>query len=215
MSYEHFTKQLKDGEEIIRIVKRYPLAYAVPLFVGTVLILVPFFFLYPLLRAGSWGLLLWVVLLVAAILYAARQTYIYFFNILIVTNQRLIDVDQKGFFSRSVSEMTYEKIQDIRYHVKGPLQTLFHYGSIVIQSAGSESNIKIESIYHPEGVQEDIVKLQEEVRRKGEDTQRHELSAQELIAIIQHAKSGMSQEEVDSLLRAMKEKPDDDHEELQ
>ena len=90
----------------------------------------------------------------------------YYYDLWIITDQRLLDIEQKGFFSRVVSELDLEKIQDITSEVHGILPTLFEFGSIYIQTAGEKNRFAMESIPHPITIRRKIVKLYEKVRRE-------------------------------------------------
>ena len=56
--------------------------------------------------------------------------YTYF----IVTDQRIRQVTQKGFFGTDVIELRLSKIQNISYNIPGFFGEVFHFGTIVIQT---------------------------------------------------------------------------------
>ena len=86
----------------------------------------------------------------------------YYFDAWIITNKRLIDVEQIGLFSRSVSETRLEKIQDVTYEVKGVFATIFHYGSINVQTAGADKNFMINHISDPAKIKTTLLTLYDE-----------------------------------------------------
>ena len=90
----------------------------------------------------------------------------YYYDLWLITNQRLLDIEQKGFFSRTVSELDLKRIQDITSEVHGILPTLFEFGSIHIQTASEKNRFILESVPHPVTVRRKIVKLYEKARRK-------------------------------------------------
>src|SRR3989339_835751 len=63
----------------------------------------------------------------------------------IITDQRVVDVEQNTFFSRSQREASLEKIQDITLEIKGFWGSAFNFGSIVIQTAG-EASLTLEDV---------------------------------------------------------------------
>lgn len=83
----------------------------------------------------------------------------YYLDIWIITNQRLLDIEQIGFFNRIVSELDLKRIQDITSHVHGLLPTIFGFGSIEIQTAAEKNKFKIKSIPHPVTIRRKIIKL--------------------------------------------------------
>ncbi len=62
-------------------------------------------------------------------------SFIYwYFSVFIVTDQRLIQVTRKGFFSKSIVDMSLQQIQSVNYEVKGLQQTMLGYGTILVQT---------------------------------------------------------------------------------
>jgi uncharacterized membrane protein YdbT with pleckstrin-like domain len=90
----------------------------------------------------------------------------YYYDLWLITDQRLLDIEQKGFFSRVVSELDLKRIQDITSEVHGILPTLFEFGSIHIQTAGEKNRFILESVPHPVTIRRKIVKLYERARKK-------------------------------------------------
>lgn len=70
----------------------------------------------------------------------AYQYHNYILSFQVVTNVRLIDVDQKGVFRREVNELAIEKIEDVTHKQNGLLQSVFNYGTVSVQSAAEISN---------------------------------------------------------------------------
>lgn len=192
MFERQLTRNLKDGEEVIRIVRRYPGSLLFPAVLPVVFLFSPFFLLFPLLRLGIFGVLAFVALLAVGCILLLRLIVLYSLNALVITNQRLIDVDQRGFFHREVSESTFDKIQDVSFSMKGVSQTLFRYGTLLIQTAGAQANLEIRYVQNPEHIQELIAKQQTETHadsREGE-----ELSAEELLRVATRLKKELGDE---------------------
>lgn len=83
-------------------------------------------FLYSL-----WLLLAWVFFFV--------QWTNYYLDVWYVTEKRIIDVDQKGLFHREVSNLRFDKIQDISVEVKGIIPTFLNFGDLRVQTAAEDS----------------------------------------------------------------------------
>lgn len=84
----------------------------------------------------------------------------YYFDIWIVTNQRIINIEQKGMFTRKVSEMTYAKMQDISTEVIGFIPTMLNYGDVRVQTAGENENFIFRTISDPYHVKTVIAQMQ-------------------------------------------------------
>lgn len=86
----------------------------------------------------------------------------YYLDLGIITNERIVDIEQNGLFARSISAQKLYRVQDVTAEVKGFLPTLFHYGDIHIQTAGTEEHFILYQVPHPyETVKKilDLVKL--------------------------------------------------------
>ncbi len=112
----------------------------------------------------------------AGILWAIRSLYLWNADVLVVTNLRIVDVDQKGLLSRKVSEAPYDVIQDVSWKREGIWQTIFRMGSVSVQTAGSSATIEAEQIPHPSKLHEII--NDERLRYTTEPKERAEASPQ-------------------------------------
>jgi len=86
----------------------------------------------------------------------------------IVTDERIINIDQKGFFNRDISELKLTKIQDVTSEIVGVIPTLLSYGNIYVQTAAEKERFKFVQIPNPNEVKNMIVRLQEKERREEE-----------------------------------------------
>ena len=73
----------------------------------------------------------------------------WYFNVGIVTNKRVIDIDLHAVIYKEISDAQLGKIEDITIKSGGYLQSLFDYGSIFIQTAGAAVNIEFNNVPHP------------------------------------------------------------------
>ena len=79
----------------------------------------------------------------------------------IVTNERIINISQKGFFNRDISELKLTKIQDVTSEIVGVIPTLLNYGNIYVQTAAEKERFAFYQIPNPNEVKNTIVQLQE------------------------------------------------------
>ncbi len=142
--------QLKPDERVIALHRHYGWTYAGVVALSFILIVIPFFLLAPLLARGFWGTVIFSVLLAIAVWYSLRQALVWHGNVFAVTDRRVVDIYQHGYFDRIVSEVTYAKIQDVSYRIKGVFPTLFHYGTVKIETIGNAANLELTRIKNPE-----------------------------------------------------------------
>lgn len=139
----------RDGEELLFVFRRHIIAMrkgfwllfipfaisAVPVFIWPSNIQV---YLSPLIGLGI-GILLF-----------AYHFLMWYYTVYIVSNQRLRQITQKGFFGKDVVELGLSKIQSISYNVPGFTGEVLGFGTIVIQTYVGD--LIINKVEHPEKI---------------------------------------------------------------
>lgn len=95
-----------------------------------------------------WLMLLWV-------LFALFWTN-YYLDVWILTNHRVLDIDQIGLFHRKISAIRYDHIQDATVHIPGLLATMLNFGTVEIRTASNET-FKFKGVAHPSFLKERIM----------------------------------------------------------
>ena len=84
----------------------------------------------------------------------------YYFDVWIITDRRIVNVEQKALFSREVSELEHIRVQDVTTDVKGFFPTLFNYGDVLIQTAGERDRFDFECVPDPYAIKDLVMKMQ-------------------------------------------------------
>ena len=87
----------------------------------------------------------------------------YYLDMWIITNSRIIDVEQKGLFNRHIAEIPLQHVQDVTIEVKGVIETFLKFGTIRIQTAG-EREFKIDYVPHLYEAKDIIIKYAHEAQ---------------------------------------------------
>lgn len=105
------------------------------------------------LEAWPW----WVLLggFVLGILVFGHRLIGWFYSLFIITDERLIQIAQKGFFNRKVVDISHSKIQNVSYQVKGLQASLLGYGTLDIQTY--VGNISLPFVHRPQNVHQLMV----------------------------------------------------------
>lgn len=93
----------------------------------------------------------------------------YYFDIWIITDKRIVNIEQKGLFIRAVSELKFEKIQDVTTEVKGIIPTILNYGDVYVQTAAEKERFIFRQIPDPYKIKNMIMNLQKEVEVEEEE----------------------------------------------
>lgn len=89
----------------------------------------------------------------------------YYLDTWIVTNERIINIEQHGLFQRVASELDLTTVQDVTAEISGMLETLFQFGDVEIQTAGEKEHFEFRHVPHPERVKEVIMQMVQEDKR--------------------------------------------------
>ncbi|TXG78192.1 PH domain-containing protein [Patescibacteria group bacterium] len=79
----------------------------------------------------------------------------WYFSVFILTDQRLIQVVQKGLFRKSVVDISLSQIQMVNYEVSGVEQTLLGFGTITIQTYVGD--LVVHYVHHPDRIQKTLL----------------------------------------------------------
>jgi uncharacterized membrane protein YdbT with pleckstrin-like domain len=149
---EHIEDQLdfegqRSDEKLLFIFRRHIIAMRK----GFYLLLIPLVItaIPPLIWQSNLELFLLPVggLILGLILFS-YHFILWYFTVYIVTDQRLRQVTQKGFFGKDVIELRLSKIQNISYNIPGFTGEVFQFGTIVIQTFVGD--LVIHKVEHPD-----------------------------------------------------------------
>jgi len=150
-----------DHEDIVLVLRAHPVTQVFWLINGFILlitiILLNFIFpkfldYYQILFFDLFGL-------VITLSYLWFNFLGWFFNVGIVTNQRVIDIDFKGVLYKEVTIAMLRKIEDVTSKSGGFFSSVFDFGNVFIQTAGTEANIEFMDIPKPSQVAKIINQL--------------------------------------------------------
>jgi hypothetical protein len=170
------TVKLKDDEEIILIVRRHWFSLAIEAFTDLFIFLMTVFAVVAFDSVFLKHVEIGAVSLSSFFLsFVALFLWMRFFGVWsdhwldawIVTNKRIIDIEQQGFFHREVSSFSLNRIQDITYTISGIIPTWLHFGNVRIQTASISDDFIMRQIPFPEDVKENVVKIVDKFKYSG------------------------------------------------
>lgn len=164
----HFAGQ-KNGEEIVLVVHRHwfnilqQMLLVFLMIVALFASVIYFPLLFSTLKNPAWNsfftflenifaMVTWVILFLIWI--------DYYFDVWIITNLRIVNIEQKGLFNRSVSELELSRIQDITTEVMGIIPTFLNYGDVFVQTAAETERFLFRQVPDPYHVKDQIMALQ-------------------------------------------------------
>lgn len=153
---------LQDNEDILNVVRKHWFIHLTDSLMTLVIGVVPFIvlpFIAPYVPvtpavagfvAAVWLLAIWMIL------FTIWTNY--YLDIWIVTDKRIINIDQLHLFKRDVSTLRMERVQDVKVETHGFFATMLGFGNLQVQTAGPEASFyMIEGIANPSEVRNAIL----------------------------------------------------------
>ena len=146
----HFDSQ-KSEEVVILILRQHPLTQLDWILNSFFLVIIlffmnffiaQFFVLNQLIVFNAFGF-------VFIFSYVWINALLWYFNVGIVTNMRILDVDLFNVLYKEVTETTIENVSDVTSKVGGYLASFFQYGTIEVKTEGFTQNIEFENVPKP------------------------------------------------------------------
>lgn len=154
---KYFSDQL-DGEEVLYVFRRHPIVMRKGLVIS---LLFPLLGVLPTLFKPTLGFTWFFAGIGLGILAGGLIIFPYwvgwYFSVFITTNQRFIQITQKGFFHRSVADLSLNQIQSINYAISGIQETLLGFGTIMMQTYVGD--LILNDIHKPAHIQKKLVSI--------------------------------------------------------
>src|SRR3989338_9713895 len=151
----------EEGEKIYLLLRSHPFTQ-----IGWILSSIFFFillfvlnlFLQSFLNLGQ-VLIINIFFIVFILSYIWFNVLNWYFNVGIVTSKRVIDIDFYAVLYKEITNAQLGRIEDTTVKSGGYIESLFDYGSIFIQTAGTEANVEFIDVPHPSDATQIINKL--------------------------------------------------------
>jgi hypothetical protein len=147
------------GETVKLVFNQHPLVMRKALIIGLLAIVLGVLPLdFPQVYASDAisGFFIKVALGVPVIVFAAWfwRWVGWHYSVYIVTNERIVEIKQKGFFDRAVEEWQLDRVQNVNYHISGFQAVIFGFGDITIRTFIGD--LIIPTVHHPLKIHEQL-----------------------------------------------------------
>ena len=162
-NYKYFPDQF-DDEEVLYVFRKHPVVMRHGLIYGSLGLLVGPVYTLILTYAHpnnppsiTFFFMSFVVSVFISALLFFPAWMSWHYSVFILTNQRFIQITQKGFFHRSVVDMALPQIQMVNYEVSGMQETMLGFGTIMMQTFVGD--LVIHYLHHPAEIQKKILEI--------------------------------------------------------
>lgn len=175
---------LGENEEKIKVLHKHPITLVKVILDIFLWVIIPLAIIAAFFHFGTWIIALFCVYLVVGVTYGVMEWLNWYNDVYVLTNERIIDVEQKSIFHKTVSEAGWDKVQDITFEIKGIFPTVFEYGNVIVRTASTGDNIILGAVSRPQMVQQELLRIEKEY----ENAHKSEMTASELLEKIKEAK---------------------------
>lgn len=167
--YQTFFSDQNSDEQIILVLRKHPITQLKWILTALVFAIIPILFsgasIFGFLPSNYQfaGIVIWYLLLTGFVL---ESFLTWFFNVYIVTDERIIDVDFLSLIYRNISTAKIDNIEDVTATTGGAIRAMFDFGSVNIQTAAEKREFEFEDVPHPNTVTKLINELLLEEERE-------------------------------------------------
>lgn len=150
----------EEGEMILLFLRRSFVTNLSWIFSSVIFAFLPFLFFYAVQAALApfssippndvFVLVAFYYLILVTIVFINFITW--YFNIMLVTTERVVDIDFADLVYKNIAETKISLVQDVSYTQIGVIRALFDYGDVLIQTAGTLDNFDFKAVPRPERV---------------------------------------------------------------
>jgi uncharacterized membrane protein YdbT with pleckstrin-like domain len=154
-------KEQHENEQVLQIIHRHWFNVLIQFFIVIFAAMVIFgswilmLFLYPEIL-GKLGPQTISFIETTALLFVWFYAFLiwidYYFDVWIITNERIVNIEQKGLFLRRSSDLEFAKIQDVTTDIVGLIPTILNYGDVYVQTAGEVERFKFRQVPDPNAI---------------------------------------------------------------
>lgn len=166
--------ELDPNERILMVVKRHWSGLIPTIFSATVIFIAGLAGVFALSRFRDSVeqivslpiAILGLLVLVAFLLFVMGiSVWVYTHNMMVVTNEKVVQLLYFSLFNRQISRLILQDIQDVTYRQTGILSRFFKYGTLHMETAGEAANFDFPYAVNPHEVSQRIGAMCEELRR--------------------------------------------------
>lgn len=141
----------ENNEKVILVLRGHPVTQISWIVTSIIMIILPVFFYSLIVNYLKMNQVLFILIfwyfLSFSFIFLNLLSYI--FNVGIITNRRVVDIDFHNILFKEFSATTIDKIEDVTVRTGGFLANFLNFGNLLIQTAGEEQNIEFLNIPYP------------------------------------------------------------------
>lgn len=153
------------SEQVLLLLRKHPVTQLGWIILAGIGVIIPSFidpgqllpFLPPNYQAAT--TITWYV----AVLFFILESFLsWYYNVYIITDERVVDIDFLSLIYKNISSAKLDRIEDVTARTHGTLQTIVNFGTVSIQTAGTQEEFEFEDVPKPNTIVQLINELLQE-----------------------------------------------------
>jgi len=190
----HKLIKLDIDENIVEIVYQHKIKYILSALIAILIFCSSFFILFSFLDSGKWLYLLVIAMILFSVIWFLILIRKWSNTVLVLTNNRILDIDQSSVWNRKIAMIDLSKIEEILVEIHGITKFFWKYGTIQIFLPNGNLSLKFDYVVKPEVLQEKIYQLQKQYKPELEDLE--DIETKDLVEKMEQELSTLAQEDL-------------------
>ena len=165
----HRLVKLDADENIIKIIHQHKIKYWNSFLLQFLFLLIATLLLVFFNEKGTWVYILSLVLFLSVIVWILILWQKWHSTVLVLTNNRLVDIHQVSLWEKQVAMVDLAKIEEIRITSHAISKLLWKYGRIEIFLPNGNLSLRFDYVLNPDKIQELIYQLQKRYNPQSEE----------------------------------------------
>lgn len=142
-------------EKIVLLLRRHVVTNISWVLTALFLLFLPIVFIFapaPEILPYRYQMIMFVMWYLFVIAFAFENFLSWYYNVFIITDERIVDVDFHSLLYKEVSQAKIDNIEDVTFVMAGVVRAMFNYGTVFIQTAGEKREFDFNDVPHPDRV---------------------------------------------------------------
>lgn len=159
---------LRSGEIIVEVIKPTSVHGFFRVGLGLVILLINSFFTFWFIQKGVEGKAFYIIVMILGLYLIFYGTLLRRSNYLVITNERVFDIQRESLFSETLSALSLLDLVDVVVEKRGLLAVILNYGILTLHPRDGKFKFEIERVPKPSRVQNLLFEKRDHANRSNQ-----------------------------------------------
>lgn len=154
------------GDSVVMTIRRSKAKLIKKSILPLLMIFFAAFLWYMMFSRGVLSIIVFWTVMVVGVAWLIAESYVWYSQLIIITKNKLIDIDQKNIFRREISTVSFSNIKEIQLVKKGLLRTFFKSADILITLKRSPVRFSFDYLPEPKKIYQSLTLAVQNMEKK-------------------------------------------------